>query len=218
MKRIKRKQLKEDELVTTFNKIIRFVQRRARELVALGVVVVLVILVFVGVRLVKAHNVKKESRLLAQIIELRAELEENPEKVEKLQQLAGKGKFSRLSFILLAGYRIEKGDFDQAEQALQKVSEGKKDIFYYQAQDMLAQIYAKQKKFDKAVGIYQKIQKQNPKKYVMDALLFHQAQVWEQKGETEKALDLYKKVKEEYPQTYFGYDASQKVERLEGKK
>jgi len=43
MKRKKRKQLKEDELITTVGKIIRFVKKRARELVALGVAVALFI-------------------------------------------------------------------------------------------------------------------------------------------------------------------------------
>lgn len=218
MKRKKRKQLKEDELITTVGKIIRFVKKRARELVALGVAVALFILIFAGARLVKIQNVKKESRLLGQILELHSKLDETPENVERLKELADKGKFSRLAYLFLAGYWVEREDFNKAEKSLQKVTKGKKDIFYYQAQDLLAQIYIKRKDFDKAIDIYKKIEEENPEEYALDAILFHQAEALEQKGDIKEALALYKKVQEEFPQTYFGFDASQKVKKLETKK
>lgn len=218
MKRIKRKQLKQDELITSIGKIIRFAKKRARELVALGVAVVIIILFFIGARLVKVQNIKKESRLLGQILELHSELNETPGNVQKLEDLADKGKFSRLAYLLLAGYWVERGDFDKAEKFLREIFKGKKDIFYYQAQDLLAQIYTKQKDFDKAIDIYKKIEEENPVEYVLDAVLFHQAEALEQKGDIDGALALYKKVQEEFPQTYFGFDASQKVQKLEKKK
>lgn len=218
MKRIKRKQLKKDELITTVGKIINFVKKRARELIAVGVVIVLVILIFAGARLIKIQNVKKESRLLAQILKLDSELDENSENIENLKKLASKGKFSRLAYLRLASYWVEKGDFDKAEQSLLKVAQGERDIFYYQAQDLLAQIYIKRKDFDKAIDIYKKIEEENPKEYTLDAVLFHKAEALEQKGDIEEALSLYKKVQEEFPQTYFAYDASQKVSKLEQKK
>lgn len=218
MKRIKRKQLKKDELITTVGKIINFVKKRARELIAVGVVIVLVILIFAGARLIKIQNVKKESRLLAQILKLDSELDENSENIENLKKLASKGKFSRLAYLRLASYWVEKGDFDKAEKSLLKVAQGERDIFYYQAQDLLAQIYIKRKDFDKAIDIYKKIEEENPKEYTLDAVLFHKAEALEQKGDIEEALSLYKKVQEEFPQTYFAYDASQKVSKLEQKK
>ena len=58
MRRIKRKQLKEDELVTTVTKLIRFAQKRERELIIAGVVIVVVILAFVGTKLVKSQHLK----------------------------------------------------------------------------------------------------------------------------------------------------------------
>ena len=52
----------------------------------------------------------------------------------------------------------------------------------------------------------------------MDVIYFHQAGVLEGMGEFEKALELYKKVQNEYSQTYYGYEATQKIQKLEGKK
>lgn len=218
MKRKLRRRLKEDELVTTFNKILRFVKKRSRELIAVGITIVLVVLIIAGMRLIKAQSIKRESRVLGQILDLHSKLGENPENVKKLEGMAGKGKFSRLAYLLLAGYWVENGDLDKAEQSLQNISDGKKDLFYYQAQDLLAQIYIKKGAFDKAIDIYKRIEEENPEDYTLDAILFHQAEALEQKGKTQEALALYKKVQEEYPQTFFGYDASQKVQKLKGKK
>lgn len=218
MKRKFKRRLKEDEFVSTITKVVDFAKKRIRELVALGVVVVIVILVFVGIRLIRAQSVKKESRLLSDIISLHEELGEKPENVAKLEELAGKGKFSRVAYLLLASHWVERGDLSRAEETLQKVAEGEKDIFYFQAQDMQAQIHMRREEFDKAIEIYKKIEEESPDQYTLDAVLFHQAEAFEKKGETEKALTLYKKVQEDFPQTFFGYDASQKVSKLEGKK
>lgn len=218
MKRIKRKQLKKDELVTTFNKILRFARKRSRELIAVATAIVLIIVIIVGVRLVKAHNIKKESRMLGEIFELASNIKENPENIQKLEDMAGKGKFSRMAYLLLAGYWVESSDLEKAEAYLQRVSDKKKDLSYYQAQDLLAQIHIKKGDYDKAIDIYQKIVKEKPQEYVMDAVLFRQAEALEQKGNIDEALALYKKIQEDYPQTFFGYDASQKVQKLGEKK
>lgn len=218
MKRIKRKQLKEDELVTTFNKILHFARKRSRELIASATAIVLIIVIIVGVRLVKAHNIKKESRMLGEIFELASNIKDNPENIQKLEDMAGKGKFSRMAYLLLAGYWVESGDLEKAEAYLQRVSDKKKDLSYYQAQDLLAQIHIKKGDYDKAIDIYQKIVKEKPQEYVMDAVLFRQAEALEQKGNIDEALALYKKIQEDYPQTFFGYDASQKVQKLGEKK
>ena len=141
MKRIKRKQLKEDEFVSTVNKIVRFAKERTRGLVALVVLLVALFLIFAGLKFVTGENRKKESRLLTQILNLHAELNNNSENVAQLEELAGDGKFSRLAYLLLATYCVEKGDHNKAQSYLEKIPEHQKDIIYYQAKDLLAQIY-----------------------------------------------------------------------------
>jgi predicted negative regulator of RcsB-dependent stress response len=157
VKRLKRKQLKEDELVSTVNKIIRFFKARTKAFVALVVLIAAFLLIFAGLKLVTGENRKKESRLLTQIIDLHAELNNNPENVARLEELAGDGKFSRLAYLLLATYCMENGDQDKAQSYLEKMPERRKDILYYQAKDLLAQIHFKRKNYDKAIEIYKKI-------------------------------------------------------------
>ncbi len=218
MKRIKRKQLKEDEFVSTVNKIVRFVKERTKELVALAVLLAALLLVFAGFKIVTGENRKKESLLLTQILNLHSELNNKPENVAQLEELAGDGKFSRLAYLLLATYYVENGDYDKAQSYLEKMPENRKDTFYYQAQDLLAQIHFKRKDYDKAVEIYKKIEEADPKDHALDVILFHRAEVHEEKGEVEEALALYKKVQEEFSQTFYGFDAAQKIRKLETKK
>jgi predicted negative regulator of RcsB-dependent stress response len=218
MKRIKRKQLKGDEFVTTVNKIVRFVKERTTELVALSLLVLVVVIVFAGVRIVKGQSRERQSKLLAQILDLRSGLDSHPENEAKLEALAGSGDFSRTVYLLLANYWVEKGDDAKAKTFLEKMPEDKKDILYYQAQDLLAQILSRQKDYDKAINIYKKIEGENPKAYSLDVILFHQAEVHEKKGEVAKALILYKRVQDEFPQTYYSFEASQKVKELAAKK
>jgi len=218
MKRIKRKQLKEDEFVTTVNKIMRFLQKRTKEIVAFVVLILFAILVFIRIRLIKAHQSENESQVLAQIFSLGSELNNNPENVEKLEELAGSGRFSRVACVVLATHWVGKGELEKAKASLEKMNKSPKDIFYYQAQDLLAQILSKQKNYDKAIEIYTKIEEENPEEYSLAVILFHRAEVLEEKGETEEALAFYKRVQEEFPQSYYSLDASKKIRELEVKK
>jgi predicted negative regulator of RcsB-dependent stress response len=218
VKRIKRRHLKEDEFVSTINKILRFFKERTKELMALVVLIAALLLIIAGLKFVTGENRKKESRLLTQILNLHADLNNNPENVAQLEELAGDGKFSRLAYLLLATYYMENGESDKAQGYLEKMPEGRKDTLYYQAKDLLAQIHFKRKNYDKAIEIYKKIEDEDPKDHSMDVILFHRAEVHEEKGEVVKAVGLYKKVQEEFSQTFYGFDAAQKVRKLETKK
>jgi outer membrane protein assembly factor BamD (BamD/ComL family) len=90
-------------------------------------------------------------------------------------------------------------------------------LFYYQAQDLLAQTFINQNDFERAIEIYKTIESESPKSYFLDAVLFHRAEAHEKKGEIEEALELLKRIKEEFPQTYYGYDATAKITELEQK-
>lgn len=218
MKRRFRKKLKEDELVTTVNKIFHFIQERTKKLMALVLGILFIVIIFAGMKFIKAKNKKSESRLLTQIINLHSDLNNKPENLARLEELAGDGKFSRLAYVLLATYWMENGDYDKARSFVEKIPEAAKDFFYYQAKDLLAQIHFKSKNYDKSLEIYKKMEEESPKDYSLDVILFHRAEVYEEKGEIEQALALYRRVQDEFPQTFYGYEASQKIGKLETKK
>ena len=218
MKRVERKHLKEDEIVTGLNRFVHFVKSKEKELLMAGGALVVLALLFGAFQLIKVHSLKKESRMASEIMSLRTDLEKKPENLAKLEKLAGNGKFSRLAYVEMATYWLEKGDLDKAEAGLRKIKSGPKDILYYQAQDLLAQVFIKRKNFDQAMEVYKKIEAEKPKSYPLDAALFHKAQALELKGDIKAALETYKKLQQDFAQTYFGYEASIKSSKLENVK
>jgi predicted negative regulator of RcsB-dependent stress response len=218
MKRVMRKRLKEDELVSTMTKLVDLAKKWSRQLIMGGTAVVIIILAFLISNAIRAQAIKRDSRILADILEISAQLHENPEKVVELESLAGDGKFTRIAYLKLAAFAIEQGDSGKAKSYLEEITDSRKDITYYQAQDMLAQVYIREKEYDKAIAIYRTIEEADQKDYAVDAVLFHMAEAHEGKGELDKALEIYKRVQEEYAQSFYGFDASKKVSELEGKR
>jgi predicted negative regulator of RcsB-dependent stress response len=180
--------------------------------------VAVLILAFLVFQLINAQQIKKENLALNQILKLSSEIRDNPEKITELEELAGQGKFSRIGYLELAKYWYEREDFAKVMPYLDEIAKGKKDLIYYQAEDLKGQVFISQKNYDDAISLYGKLVEENPKDYVLDAVLFHKAQAHEKKGEAEEALLLYKRLQEEFSQTYYGYDASAKVLNLERKK
>ena len=218
MKRLKRKQLKSDEFVTTFGKVVSFMKKWQREFKIGGIALLFAIFAFLCVQFVQSKTLKKQNILLGNIFRLSSEINENPEKIEELENLSGNGKYSRMGYLKLGAYWFEQGDFSKSLDQLDKISDKKKDLIYYQVQDLMAKVFVEQKNYNRAIEIYEEIEKENPDGYSLEAVLFHKAEALEDKGESELALTVYKKIQEDFPQTYYGMDASSKVLELEEKK
>jgi len=218
MKRKERRKLKSNELFDFFNKAYELAKKRAKQIAIVIGAAVLVFLVFLVSRYIKAQNLQKQSELLAQINDINQQIYENPESIPELKELADKGKFTRMGYIYLAKYHIEKGDFDKAIEALENIPGSKKDIVYFQGQLLKAKIFHEKEELDSALDIYQKIEDAKPRYLSMDIVLFKEAQLFIEKGNEEKALEIYKKLSEDYPQSYYGYEASQKITQLEERK
>jgi predicted negative regulator of RcsB-dependent stress response len=215
MKKVIKKQLKEDEFVSTMNKIMHFLQTRLKEILIGVAAVAVAALLYMGIRFIQAQQVKKESRLLSQLLELRSTLSSKPESLAELERLSGNGKYARLGYVLLATHWVENDDLEKAKESLGKMPSTPRDFIYFQARDLLAQIIALQKNYDQAIALFTEIEEAKPKAYTLDAVLFHKAEALEAKGDKPEALILYKKVQEQYPQSYFGYDAGEKARKIE---
>jgi len=218
MKKVVKKQLKGDEFVSTMKKIWSFLQARVKEILIGVAVVVFIGLLYTGIRFIRAQQVRKESLLIAQLLELRSTSNAKPENLAALEKVSGSGKYARLGYVLTATYWVEKGDLEKAKESLGKIKPSPQDFIYFQTRDLLAQISAMQKDYDQAIAIYTKIEEAKPKDYCLDAVLFHKAEALEAKGSKPEALAVYKKIQEQFPQSYYGYDAAERARKIEAAK
>ena len=215
MKKVVKKQLKGDEFVSTMNKIWRFLQARVKEILIGVAVLIFIVLLYSGVRFIRAQQVRKESRLISQLLELRSTLSAKPENLAALEKAAGGGKYARLGHVLIATFWVERGDLEKAKESLGKIKPSPQDFIYFQSQDLLAQVNVMQKDYDRAIAMYTKIEEAKPKDYCLDAVLFHKAEALEAKGSKPEALAVYKQIQEQFPQSYYGYDAAERARKIE---
>jgi len=214
MKRTERHHLKEDEMLTGFNWFVDFYEKWRRELLIATGVLACAALVFGALILVRAHALGVQSRALGDVVSLGQDLEAKPESLGRLEALTSGGPAARLACLELAGYWAGRGEAAKAETYLGRIPSAPKDILYYQAEDLKAQMFIRKKEFDKAIAVYQEVRAEKPKTYPLDAVLFHLAEAYELKGEKKEALALYTTLQSEYAQTYYGYEASTKAARL----
>jgi len=214
MKRTERHHLKEDEMVHGLSWFVHFFESFKREIsIALGVLGIAAV-IFGGLLLIRYHGQSVRSRSIGEILALSQDLDKKPENVAKLEKLTEDGSAGRLACLELATYWTGTGETAKAETLLGRIRPVPKDLLYYQAEDLRAQVILKKKDFDGAIAIYKKIQGDNPKSYPADAVLFHLAEAYEAKGAKAEALDVYQALQKNYAQSYYGYEASLKVSRL----
>ena len=218
MKKKLKQRLKRDELANLITKIIEFLRKNQRELLIGAAALAFIALVFVGVKFVQGLQAQKQSHLLGQILALEEELKENPAKLLELEKLGSGSRYGRLAFVKAAAYSFETGDADRALEALQQVPDSRRDLVYYQARDLMGQIYFHQKKYDDALAVFEAMERDAPKDYAMDIVIFRKAQVLAARNDIDLAIAAYKQLQEDFPGSYFGYEATREVQKLEQKK
>jgi tetratricopeptide (TPR) repeat protein len=215
MKRTERHHLKEDEIRTGIGKFVHFVKTWQKELTIFAAALAGLSLIILGLLALRSRQIRVQSRIAGEILSLAAGLDDTPDNLAKIEELSGRGKFARLGYLEVAKYWMEKGDFEKAEGALSQLPKSPRDLVYYQGENLKAQAAVHRKDFDAAIAIYRKMEADNPSVYPLDAALFHLAEAYELKGEIQEAKDLYTRIQQEYAQSYFGYEASVKVGRLD---
>jgi TolA-binding protein len=218
MKRTERHHLKEDQMAHGLQGLVKLAQGYRREIGVVVAAIVFAAAVFSALLVFRAHARNVKSRAIAQVGALAAEVDTNPDKLADLEKLAEKGRAARLANIELAKYWAERGDWDKAASYVDRIPGGPKDLLYYQAEHLKARIALSRKDFDRAIAIYAKIRDEKPEVYPLDAALFQLAECHELKGDTEAALEIYRTLRTDYPQSYYGYEASLKVGKLEVRK
>ncbi|MFA9454190.1 MAG: tol-pal system YbgF family protein [Candidatus Aminicenantaceae bacterium] len=218
MKKKLKKRIKTDEFVNLIKKLLELFTSYRRELLIGAVAIALLTLVFVSIKTIQGIQAHKQSDLLGQILILEEELKTDSSKLGELEQLGSKSKYGRLAYLKAATYNFEMGNADRALDTLQQIPASKKDLIYYQSRDLLGQIYFLQKKYDDALTIFEEMERDRPKAYAMDIVLYRKAQVLAARNDIDLAIAAYTRLQEEFPGSYFGSQAPAEILKLEQKK
>jgi len=218
MKKKVKRQLKTDEFANLMSRIFDFFKSNQREFTIAGAAVLVIALVFLSVRYVQAVNSRKQSEILGQILQLESEIKDNPDSLVELEQMAGKGKFGRLAAIKAAALNFERGRTGKALELLQSVPSAPQDMVYYQARDLLGQVYFSQQQYDEALAVFSEIERENPRVYPMDIILYRKARVLAARNDVDLAIEAFTKLQTDFPNSYYGYEATREAQKLEEKK
>ncbi|MDI6697747.1 MAG: tetratricopeptide repeat protein [Candidatus Saccharicenans sp.] len=215
MKRTERHQLKENELATGLSQFVRWVKKHEKKFMAIALGLAALLAVIIGARFLLEYQKGREAGYLSEVLTLKAELEQKPENLAKLESLAQKRKYSRMASLALATHYLEKNDLDRAEQALSRVKDRGRDLIHFQIFDLYAQVLSRRGQYDRAIEIYRQMEKEKPEDYPLDVILFRLAETYEKAGQKDQAISLYRDLQSNYQNTYYGYQAAMKVMSLD---
>lgn len=223
MKRRERKHLKQDEFVSTITKIVRFFSQYKRELKIAAFSLIVVIGLIAVIRVIQIKSLGRANQELATILKLSnnlrdksSSIQEIPIEVKELEKISGRGKYSRLAYLYLATYWVEKNDLARAQSYLEKFPDEPRDLFYYQAKDLLGEILIWRQEYDRAIEIYEKVEKEKNLPYLRESILIHLAEALEKKGEQKKALEKYRQLQQEFPYSAYLWNIANRIRRLGG--
>lgn len=226
MKRRERKHLKEDEFVSTMTKLVRFFRQYQREIKIVALSLMAVILLLAFIRVIQVRGVSKANQQLATILKLNESLREKiasgdsgeaePSELKELEKMAGSGRYARLAYLYLATYWVAKNDLSRAQAYLEKFPPEPRDLFYFQAKDLLGEILIWRQQFDQAINLYESLQKEKNIPYTRDTIWLHLAEALEKKGEKKRAVEIYRQLQKEYPYSAYLWNVADRLRRLGG--
>ncbi len=222
-KKISKRELKQDALVTTYVKATTFYEQNKRSIsIGITVLVVAVIAVVVFVRNRNENN----ERAMTQLSEIhqyydngqyQTAIDGMPERniagLKSIVDNYGNTAAGDLARFYLADAEFQLGKYDDALRDFQEFGSS----YSLLAESRLTGIggcYEAKGMYREAAESYEKAAAENPKGVNAAQDLNNAARNYAQAGEREKAIDLYKRLKKNYPTTTFARDADLFIARL----
>jgi TolA-binding protein len=207
-KKISKKEIKEDKLVTTYYEATTWYQNNKR--LVNGVLTGLVILAIVVVAY--ANNVSANNqRATAELgnilpyfdqekydVAINGDLQENVRGLQAIVNDYGSTRAGELAKFYLADAYFAQDDYDVALHFYLDVSVSD-ELVMASAQAGAAACYAAKGDHEKAAAYYEKAAFRSSKDPNAAENILHAAQNYAAAGKKEKALDLYRKLKKDYP-------------------
>ncbi|HTY60002.1 MAG TPA: tetratricopeptide repeat protein [Bacteroidota bacterium] len=222
-KKISKRELKEDALVSTYVKLTSFYEANKRN-ISIGLTV-LVVAVFATVIYAKnrSDNNEKAVTAMGAIFETfdagqyQTAVDGIPEKnIQGLKSIVdnyGNSAAGDIARFYLASAYLQLGRFDEALKEFDDCSPSG-ELLAVARLSGIGACYEAKGMFKEAAASFEKAATQYPKDISAAENLNNAARDYGQAGDREKAIDLYKRVKKNYPTTAFARDADRFIAQL----
>ncbi|MCJ7509192.1 MAG: tetratricopeptide repeat protein [candidate division Zixibacteria bacterium] len=203
-KRITKKEMKEDKLVTLTFRITELFQKYTNQfLVGIGVVVVAGVLVYFYINS-KANQEREASVLLGQA-DLQLRIGNTKQALSGLDMVTKRfpeTKAGKRAIFLLGDAYFQSREFQLAKSAFERyLSQGKEPLLKASAQAGIAQCYLETGDLLLAGDSFLKAASMTTEDFMKQEYLFSAAWVFSRTGQKEKAREVYRELLDKYPQS-----------------
>jgi TolA-binding protein len=222
-KKISKRELKEDALVSTYVKMTTFYETNKRNISIGLTVVVLAALAVVVILKNRSDNNEKAITALGAIFETydagqyQTAIDGIPEKnIQGLKSIVdnyGNSASGDLARFYLAGACLQLGRYDEALGAYQDYSPSG-ELLSVARLSGIGACYEAKGRFREAGESFEKAGTQYPKDISAAENLNNAARDFGQAGEKDRAIELYKRIKKNFPTTAFARDADRFIAQL----
>jgi tetratricopeptide (TPR) repeat protein len=214
-KKISKKEIKEDRLVTTYFEATTWYQNNKKIVNgALTGIVILAIVVVAYLNNVNANNLKATTELGEILnyydqgnfdVAINGDLQQNVRGLQSIVDDYGSTKAGELATFYLANSYFAKAEYDKALQYYRDVNVSD-ELVATSALAGAAACYEAKGDHEKAAATYEKAAFNSAKDVNVADNMFRAAQNYMNAGNKEKAVELFKKVKKDYPNSSVARD------------
>lgn len=222
-KKLSRKELKQDALLTTVVKVTAFYEEHKKNIaIAAGVIVLAVVGSLVYFQSKTENNLKAEAAVGNVIafydnnqyeLAISGMTERNVMGLKSIVDNYGNSDAGNLARFYLANAYYESGKYDEALKHFEDFDAGGQLLVVSRLNGIAACFEAKGE-FGAAAEQYEKAATKYPKDVDAATNLNNAAANFILAGEKNRALDLYKKLKKDYPTSPYGREADRSIARL----
>lgn len=222
-KKISKRELKQDALITTYAEVTGFYEEHKRE-ISIGITA-LVVVVLASVVYFKNRSDNNE-QALTQLGSVYAFFdagqyqlavdgvpERNIQGLKSIVENYGNSHAGEIAKFYLASAYYQLGNYDEALKNFEECSPGDELLVTSRLSGM-ADCYEAKGSYREAAEYFERAAVKNPKDVNVPENLSNAARNYAQAGEKDKALDLYRRLKKNFPTTTFGRDADRYIAQL----
>jgi len=215
MKSKERHEIKENELMEVFKKVVYFFEDHKKEVIYGGIAILALLVIYLGSWAYNSIKLNSQNKVFNKELEL---LNGKTRNKDLILKLARKGGVAAYGIFALAEDYLQKGEYDKAKNLLKEIKKSSGWLNYLKAEAIKIQIMFSKKDYDKIINLYRSklktVLKEN-KEFPSDLILYYVANSYELNGDNDSAIKIWSEIKEKFPYSTYGRSAARKLITLQ---